>query len=104
MVFATDDLAAWPAGGLADAGRKKLAALVLGTGQEWALRAVAAAAVQRTAAELRRVMSGAAELAMVVGEVFAGRGSLRAPAAADGERRAGRHAGTGSSMGEAPGG
>jgi hypothetical protein len=52
VVLATDDLAAWLAGGLADAGRKKLAALVLGTGQERALRAVATAAVQRTAAEL----------------------------------------------------
>jgi hypothetical protein len=40
--FVADDLAAWPVGLLADAGRKKLTSLVLSTEQERALRAAAA--------------------------------------------------------------
>jgi hypothetical protein len=71
VVFVADDLAAWLTGVLADAGRKKLTALVLGTDQERALRQAATAAVQRTAAQLRPGDEAqAAELAMVVSEVF----------------------------------
>ena len=72
VVFVADDFAAWLIGALADAGRKKLVALVLGSDQERALRAAATATVQRTAAELRPGDDKqAAELAMVVSEVFA---------------------------------
>jgi len=52
-VFVADDLGAWLTGLLADAGRRKLTALVLGTDQERALRSAATAAVRLTAAELR---------------------------------------------------
>ena len=69
MVFVADDFAAWLVETLADAGRKKLAALILGTDQQRALRKAATAAVQRTAAELRP--GDEADLAMVVSEVFA---------------------------------
>jgi hypothetical protein len=55
-------MAGYPAGAdpvrrgvLADAGREKLTALVLGADQERALRAAATAAVQRTAAERREL-------------------------------------------------
>ena len=41
VVFVADDLAAWLVGLLADAGRKKLTTLVLGTDQERALRQAA---------------------------------------------------------------
>ena len=71
MVFVADDLAAWLTGVLADAGRKKLTTLVLGSEQERALRSAATAAVQRTAEELQPGDDERAEqLAMVVGEVF----------------------------------
>jgi hypothetical protein len=53
MVFAADDLGAWLIFILADAGRKKLTALVLGGEQERALRSVATAAAQSSAQELR---------------------------------------------------
>ena len=46
MVFVADDLGAWLVGLLADAGRKKLTTLVLGSEQERALRQAATAAVQ----------------------------------------------------------
>jgi hypothetical protein len=46
VVFVADDLGAWLVGLLADAGRKKLTALVLGGDQERALRKAAVAAVQ----------------------------------------------------------
>jgi hypothetical protein len=49
MVFAADDRGAWLAGLLADAGRKKLTTLVLGSEQERALRQAATAAIQLTA-------------------------------------------------------
>src|SRR5580693_9190135 len=52
VVFVADDLAAWLIGMLADAGRKKLTTLVLGSDQERALRQAAAAAIESTAAEL----------------------------------------------------
>ena len=73
MVFGADDLGAWLVAVLADAGRRKLTTLVLGTDQERALRRAAAAAVQLTAVELRRPGSteSAGELAMVVSQVFA---------------------------------
>jgi tetratricopeptide (TPR) repeat protein len=71
VVFVADDLGAWLVGLLADAGRRKLTVLVLGSEQERALRQAAAAAVQFTADELA---SGSGEqagrLAMVIGEVF----------------------------------
>ena len=52
MVFVADDLGAWLVGLLADAGRKKLTALVLGSDQQRALRSAATAAARRTAEEL----------------------------------------------------
>jgi hypothetical protein len=51
VVFVADDLGAWLVGLLADAGRKKLTALVLGNEQERALRQAATATIQATAAE-----------------------------------------------------
>ena len=81
MVFVADDLGAWLIAVLADAGRKKLTALVLGSDQERALRLAATVAVQRTAAELRPGDDEQAEeLAMVVSEVF-GEPVPRAPLA-----------------------
>ena len=71
VVFVADDLAAWLVGLLADAGRKKLTTLVLGSDQERALRQAATAAVQATADEMSP--SGgerAGQLAMVISEVF----------------------------------
>lgn len=71
VVFVADDLGAWLIGLLADASRKKLTTLVLGTDQERALRQAAVAAVQRTAAQLAPSGSEQSEqLAMVVSEVF----------------------------------
>jgi hypothetical protein len=52
MPFVADDLAAWLIGLLADASRKKLTTLVLGTKQERALLSAATAAVRETAQEL----------------------------------------------------
>ena len=46
VVFVADDLGAWLVGLVADAGRKKLTALVLGSDQERALRKAATAAVR----------------------------------------------------------
>jgi hypothetical protein len=71
VAFVVDDLVGWLVGLLADAGRKKLTALVLGSEQERALGRAATAAMQSTAAQL--APSGgvqAEQLAMVVGEVF----------------------------------
>jgi tetratricopeptide (TPR) repeat protein len=70
VVFVADDLGAWLVGLLADAGRKKLTALVLGSDQERALRKAAAAAVQDTAAEMSPSAEQARQLAMVISEVF----------------------------------
>lgn len=71
MVFVADDLGAWLIGLLADAGRKKLTTLVLGTEQQRALRSAATAAIQRTAEEL---CPGDDEqghrVAMVISQVF----------------------------------
>lgn len=69
--WVADDLGAWLVGLLADAGRKKLTTLILGTEQERVLRSAATAAVQRTAEELRPGDEAqAGQLAMVVSEVF----------------------------------
>lgn len=71
MVFVADDLAAWLIAALADSGRKRLAALILGTEQQRALRKAAATAVRRTAADLRPDDAEQAEhLAMVIDQVF----------------------------------
>lgn len=71
MVFVADDLAAWLIAKLADASRRRLTSLVLGSDQERALRQVATAAVQLTAQELRPEGGDKAEdLAMVISQVF----------------------------------
>jgi len=70
VVFVADDLGAWLVGLLADAGRKKLTALVLGSDQERALRKAAADAVQDTAAEMSPSLEQAGQFAMVISEVF----------------------------------
>ena len=71
MVFIADDLAAWLTSILADASRRKLTSLVLGTDQERALRSAATTAVEATAADLRPDDPEQAEqLAMVVSELF----------------------------------
>ena len=71
MVFVADDLGAWLIGALADAGRKKLTAIVVGTDQERALRSAATAAVQRAAGEVRPDDAERAEtLARLVNRVF----------------------------------
>ena len=70
-MFVADDLGAWLVGLLADAGRKKLTALLLGSDQERALRQAAAAAIQDTAEEMSP--SGgeqAGQIAMVISEAF----------------------------------
>jgi len=71
VVFVADDLGAWLVGLLANAGRKKLTTLVLGSDQERALRQAATAAVQLTAGELDRAGGEqAGQVAMVISEVF----------------------------------
>ena len=71
MVFIADDLAVWLIGALADAGRKKITAIVVGTDQERALRSAATAAVQRAAGELRPGDAERAEkLARLVNRAF----------------------------------
>ncbi len=72
MPFVADDLGAWLVGLLADASRKKLTTLILGTEQERALRSAATAAVQLTAKEpCAEDDEKADQSAMVVSEVFA---------------------------------
>ena len=71
VVFVVDDLAACLIGLLADAGRKKLARLVLGDAQERALQQAAIAAVRDTADELSPSDGQrAGQIAMVISEVF----------------------------------
>jgi hypothetical protein len=70
VVFIVDDLVGWLVGLLADAGRKKLVTLVLGTDQERALRPAVKAAVEATAAQLAPPDEQAERLAMTVGNVF----------------------------------
>ena len=70
-MFVADALGAWLVEQLADAGRKKLTELILGSEQERALRRAADAAVWATAEELSP--SGgeqAGQVAMVISEVF----------------------------------
>ena len=69
-MFVVDDLVGWLVGLLADADRKKLTALVLGTDQERALRPAVEAAVEATAAQLAPSGERAEQLARAVGEVF----------------------------------
>ena len=71
MPFVADDLGAWLVALFADAGRKKLTTLVLGSQQERALREAATAAVGETAVEISQSGGEQAEhLAMVISEVF----------------------------------
>jgi WD40 repeat protein len=71
MSFVADDLGAWLIGVLADAGRRKLVAFVLGDEQERALHQAGRAALTATATELCHGDPEAADqIAMVVGEVF----------------------------------
>src|SRR5450755_2948409 len=70
-MFVADDLGAWLIGLLADAGHRKLIALVLGSEQERVMYQAATAAIESTARELAPAGHGQGErLAMVVGEVF----------------------------------
>ena len=71
-MFVVDDLLAWLIGLVADAGRKKLVTLVLGSDQERALRQATVAAVEATAGQLAPSAEQADQLAMAVGEVFRG--------------------------------
>jgi hypothetical protein len=70
VAFIADDLGAWLVGLVADAGRRKLTALVVGSDQERALRKAAAAAVRDTAAEMSASADQAGQVAMVISEVF----------------------------------
>ena len=70
VVFVADDLGAWLVGLLADAGRKKLTALVLGSDQERALRKAAADAVQDTAAEMSLSAEQTRQLTEVIRKAF----------------------------------
>jgi hypothetical protein len=71
VVFVADDLGAWLVGLLADASRRKLTEMVLGSEQEQALRRAATAAIRLTGDELAPAGDGqAGQLAMVVSEVF----------------------------------
>ena len=71
MVFVADALGGWLVGQLADAGRKKLTELVLGSEQERALRRAADAAVWATAEEVRPSGGEQTEqVALVISEVF----------------------------------
>ena len=68
VVFVADALGGWLVGQLADAGRRKLTELVLGSEQERALRRAADVAVSATAEEMSP--SGGEQAAMVISEVF----------------------------------
>ena len=71
VVFVADALGGWLVGQLADAGRKKLTELVLGSEQERALRRAADAAVWATAEEMSSSDGEqAGQVAMVISEVF----------------------------------
>jgi hypothetical protein len=73
VVLVVDDLLGWLVGLVADAGRKKLVTLVLGTDQERALRRAAEAAVEATAVQLAPPGEQADQLATAVGDAFRGR-------------------------------
>ena len=76
--FVADDLAAWLVGLLADSGRKRLTAWLVGDEQQRALRQAATAAVQSTAGDLcAGNEERAEEQAMVISQVF---GAVMPPA------------------------
>jgi len=68
VVFVAEALGGWLVEQLADAGRKRLTELILGSEQERALRRAADAAVWATAEEMSP--SGGEQVAMVISEVF----------------------------------
>jgi tetratricopeptide (TPR) repeat protein len=70
MVFVADDFAAWLIGLIADAGRKRLTLLALGSDQERALREAARVAVEQAAEDLASGDQERAALALVISEVF----------------------------------
>jgi tetratricopeptide (TPR) repeat protein len=71
VVFVVDAFGAWLVEQIADAGRKKLTELILGSEQDRALRQAAAAAIKATAAEFSPSGSEqAGQAAMVIGQVF----------------------------------
>lgn len=70
MVFVADDLAAWLVALLADAGRRKLTTMALGSDQKRALRHAATAAAQLTARQLRPDDEQAQRLAADICKVF----------------------------------
>lgn len=71
MVFVADDLGAWLVGAVADAGRKRLTTVVLGSDQERALRSAATSAVRSTALELRPADDEhTRHVALVISQVF----------------------------------
>jgi hypothetical protein len=71
--FIADDLAAWLVGLVADAGRKRLIELVLGSDQERELERTATVAVQLTTTELwPSDEEHAGQAAIVVSQVFGG--------------------------------
>ena len=71
VVFVADALGVWLVEQLADAGRKKLTELILGSEQERALRRAADAAVWATAGEMSPAGGEqAGQVAMVISEVF----------------------------------
>ena len=71
VVFVADALGGWLVGQLADASRKKLTELVLGSEQERALRRAADAAVGATAEEVSPTGGEqAGQVAMVINQVF----------------------------------
>jgi hypothetical protein len=71
VVFVADALGTWLVEQLADAGRKKLTELILGSEQERALRRAADAAVWATAEEMSPAdAEQAGQVAMVISEVF----------------------------------
>jgi hypothetical protein len=71
VVFVADALGGWLVGQLADAGRKKLTELILGSDQERALRRAADAAVWATAQETSpSAGEQARQVAMVISQVF----------------------------------
>lgn len=66
-----DAFASWLIGLVLDEGRKRLILWILGTEQERALRQAAHVAIQRTARELSFDDERAAQIEMVIGQVFA---------------------------------
>lgn len=70
MVFVADAFGTWLTEVLADVGRRRLAAIVLGAEQERSLRQVATAAVQDTANEMTAAGQQPELLAMMISEAF----------------------------------